>query len=286
MINAMNNNYFISYPTLKGVQTVFGIWFPKQWFDREQRRSLLIKSWFIGCSIYRFEQGDLLKFATPKTLNCNNLDGWPLVLENGILTSAQFVKKPDAEIMNYDLVIVMGNDINCYRYEDAVHIDPVDWIDLTEYQLCETNSYNVNIVYDELTEDIEESKSIEQILAGKIPCPNRRMLAFINSQQKDIQQEKNKQYNKYAQETSITKRTLILPIFILLILLMAVLIYFNFKLFSLETRLSQNLSKISSFILLTTFYVVTILLGTKIIKFLYNLPSKVKQANFPPTIVA
>jgi len=287
MIYTMNNNtYFIGYPTLKGVQKVFGISFPKQWFDREQRRGLLIKSWFIGCSIYRFEQGDLLKFATPKTLNCNNLDGWPLVLENGILTSTQFVKKPDAEIMNYDLVIVMGNDINCYRYEDAVHIDPADWIDLTEYQLSETDSYNINIVYDELSEDIEESKSIEQILAGKIPRPNRRMLAFVNSQHNGIQQEKDKQYNKYHQEPSITKRNLILPIFILLILLMAILIYFNFKLFSLETRLSQNLSKISSFILLTSFYVVTILLGIKIIKFLYNLPSKVKQANFPPNIVA
>ena len=287
MIYTMNNNtYFIGYPTLKGVQKVFGIWFPKQWFESEQRRGLLIKSWFIGCSIYRFEQGDLLKFATPKTLNCNNLDGWPLVLENGILTSTQFVKKPDAEIMNYDLVIVMGNDINCYRYEDAVHIDPADWIDLTEYQLSETDSYNINIVYDELSEDIEESKSIEQILAGKIPRPNRRMLAFVNSQHNGIQQEKDKQYNKYDQEPSITKRNLILPIFILLILLMAILIYFNFKLFSLETRLSQNLSKICSFILLTSFYVVTILLGIKIIKFLYNLPSKVKQANFPPNIVA
>ena len=138
--------FFIPEPTLKGVQNLAGIWFPTQWFDREQRQHLLIKSWFLGCSIYQFEHGDLLKFPSAKTVNCDTLLGWPLILDNGILSSMQLPKKLSSKIINYDLVIVMGNDIQCYRCEDAINIDPANWVDLSEYQLYETNRYLINIV--------------------------------------------------------------------------------------------------------------------------------------------
>ena len=53
-----NSTDFIKFPTLKGSQDIIGIWFPAQWFNNEQRRSLLIKNWFMGCKIYHLVQID------------------------------------------------------------------------------------------------------------------------------------------------------------------------------------------------------------------------------------
>ena len=270
--------FFIPEPTLKGVQNVAGIWFPTQWFDREQRQRLLIKSWFLGCSIYQFEHGDLLKFPSAKAVNCDTLLGWPLILDNGILSSMQLPKKLSCKIINYDLVIVMGNDIQCYRCEDANNIDPANWVDLSEYQLYETNRYLINIVYNELPEFTLESRSFEQILDGKIPVPSPRKLQFIDSN-KIVNQDKeiDEQNNHLSQEKLIKKSHIILAVVIPSIMLIALYVIYSLKISSFNTSLGKNLYKIFIFIIVSFFHVSIFVIFIKTIKMLNRIFSEEKK---------
>lgn len=196
-----NSTDFIKFPTLKGSQDIIGIWFPAQWFNNEQRRSLLIKNWFMGCKIYQFVQGDLLKFPSAQKQYCDSLDGWPLIYQAGVLCSSEIPLSLWQKMPVCDLILIIGNTITTYCLEDALELDPAQWVDLDGYQLLETKSYAVNIVYNEVIDFTEKSKSIEQIFDGKIPTPSPEMLKYIEQHQQQL-----KQQHSPNQSTNITKQ--------------------------------------------------------------------------------
>lgn len=188
-----NTTDFIRSPTLKGTQAVAGIWFPTHWFDNERRRRLVIKYYFLGCEIYQFEQGDLLKFPTEKTLHCEQLEGWPLIYQNGLLCSTKLSKIDNRQFYQADLLLITGNHISTYYFSDAVNIDPSLWVDLNDYPLLETKSYSLNSIYQALPELIIESKSMAQIFDGKIPSPSPKLMAFIEQEKQNAEQSPSKQ---------------------------------------------------------------------------------------------
>src|SRR3989338_5186408 len=69
----------IRRPLLTGRQSIAGIWFPAERFPGGERIRLLIAHWGPGCQAHRFDDGDLLQFASPRQLDCNRLEGWPLL---------------------------------------------------------------------------------------------------------------------------------------------------------------------------------------------------------------
>jgi hypothetical protein len=183
-----NTTDFIRSPTLKGTQAVAGIWFPTHWFNNERRRRLVIKYYFLGCEIYQFEQGDLLKFPTEKTLHCEQLEGWPLIYQNGLLCSTKLSKIDNRQFYQADLLLITGNHISTYYFSDAVNIDPSLWVDLNDYPLLETKSYSLYSIYQALPELIIESKSMAQIFDGKIPSPSPKLMAFIEQEKQKAEQ--------------------------------------------------------------------------------------------------
>ncbi|OCG18263.1 bpX6 domain-containing protein [Gilliamella sp. WF3-4] len=232
MTNTVN---FIRTPTLKGTQNIAGIWFPAQWFDSVQRRRLLIKYWFLGCSIYQFKQGDLLKFSTTKMLNCDGLEGWPLIFQNGILCSTFLPDKFELKVAYYDLVLVSGNAITSYSYDDAIKIDPAQWVDLDKYQLFETEDYTIEVVYDDLLDFTEDGKPIGQIFDGKIPSPSPKMMRYINEQREKSQQKNfDQQTNSSATNAAEKRKPFPLWIyfvftFIFIFILLRLLAIFRYK---------------------------------------------------------
>lgn len=260
---------FIRHPTLQGTHNIVGIWFPTYWFTSKQRRSLLIKYWSLGCAIYQFEQGDLLKFATAQPLNCDRLEGWPLILQNGIMCSTQLDQTFDSKLAGHDLVIINGNQMTKYRYQDAINIDPAKWLDLTEYQLLTTENYTINVVYDEIPDQIEEIKSIEQIFAGKIPSSSPKMLKYIKWRQKNYQQKSDK-YSNAANSDSV-RQSAKKNYSILWITLVSILFYFWLVIEPPlnKTPRTYNLSSVNIFDALkcTLIFFIILLIVERIIKF-------------------
>ncbi|MWP62957.1 bpX6 domain-containing protein [Gilliamella sp. Pas-s25] len=195
-----NTTDFIRYPTLKGAQSVSGIWFPTQWFNSKQRRRLLIQYYFLGCEIYQFEKGDLLTFPSERMLYCERLEGWPLIYQNGLLCSTKLPKTNSQQLPQADLLLIIGNHISTYYFNDAVNVDPSLWVDLDGYQLLETKSYTINDTYDVLPDLIIESKSMTQIFDDKIPSPSPKLIEFIEQKKqnkKNVEQQISKQNIKF-----------------------------------------------------------------------------------------
>ena len=274
---------FIPNPTLKGDQYIAGIWFPTQWFDSIQRRRLLIKHWFLGCTIYQFEHGDLLRFPTLRSCDCDNLEGWPLILENGILCSTQLPKKLFAKVADYHLILIIGNQMAMYHYDEAVIIDPAQWVDLAEYQLCTTETYAVNVVYDDVPDFMEQSKPLEQIFAGKMPLSSPLMQQYIEQLQKNAKQKQSNQQTNTPPHFQAAKKFRLIWIAYAFFVFLIFSHLFNLDLSSLYygSFIDFNGSGFT-YLIMCVIGLVTIKVIRKIIKF----TNMVKQGEFDNVIEA
>lgn len=114
-------------PTLQGRQPVAGLWFPANWLDAQQRAVAIVAAWRSGAQLFRFEEGDLLRFAAPVLRDCDALEGWPLRREAGTLCSAPLTAAERALVPAADLWLVQGGDVTCLHLAQAQPIDPSEW---------------------------------------------------------------------------------------------------------------------------------------------------------------
>ena len=83
-----SDEVLIRRPILTGHQQIEGLWFSFERFDEFERVRLIIDQWQTGASVYRFAEGDLVRFCQPVSVQCEMLVGWPLVRQGRALCSA------------------------------------------------------------------------------------------------------------------------------------------------------------------------------------------------------
>ncbi|WP_031344239.1 bpX6 domain-containing protein, partial [Xanthomonas phaseoli] len=60
----------VRYPLWHGSQMVSALWFSAAWLSPDQRLARLVRAWQPGSRALRFADGDVLCFAAPRALVC------------------------------------------------------------------------------------------------------------------------------------------------------------------------------------------------------------------------
>src|SRR3989338_444739 len=178
----------IRRPLLTGRQSIAGIWFPAERFPVGERIRLLIAHWGPGCQAHRFDDGDLLQFASPRQLDCNRLEGWPLLRLGNTLCSAPLEESERAELAQVDLWLGRGGQVETRQLGQARKLDPQAWINIDDYSLLDTYdcSQTLQVPGLELEPVIRD---IREILGDAVPAasPKRgEMLRALQQRQQDV----------------------------------------------------------------------------------------------------
>ncbi|GFM75522.1 hypothetical protein PSCICM_13410 [Pseudomonas cichorii] len=160
----------IHQPVLRGQQAVAGLWFPSERFDEAERRRLLLTYWLPGASAWRFEHGDLIRWAEPQRLQCEQLLGWPLVLQGRTLCSAPLQEHERTHLPVADLWLVRNSQVETLDLKDATVIHPGQWLDINAYTLLDT--YDCSAVFpDPVIQPLEVPTDIREILGNTVGAP-------------------------------------------------------------------------------------------------------------------
>ena len=121
----------IARPVLGGHREVHALWLPGEWYDEPTRRALVLGLWRAGCTLLRFDAGDLLRFATPFDHRCETLPGWPLQRIGGVLCSADVAPQQLAGFGGAEVLLAIGAEWRSLRAADATPLDPASWLDVS-----------------------------------------------------------------------------------------------------------------------------------------------------------
>ena len=121
----------IARPVLSGHREVAALWLPDAWYDEATRRRLVLQAWRAGCTLARFEGGDLLRFATAFAADCETLPGWPLQRLSGTLCSADIAPQQLAGRVHADVLLAIGAEWRALNLADAASVDPAQWLDVS-----------------------------------------------------------------------------------------------------------------------------------------------------------
>lgn len=175
----------VRQPLLKGRRTVAGLWLPADWLDVEERTALLLHHWHADARAWRFAEGDLLRFASARPMDCDGLVGWPLLaLKGGGLCSAELEAEERAMLPVADLWLVRGSQVQALRLADAQDLALEEHIALGGYPLLDTCDCRAALPPPVL-EVLPPIKDIHAILDGKVkpPSPERDNLIKALAQQ-------------------------------------------------------------------------------------------------------
>ncbi|MDF7670689.1 bpX6 domain-containing protein [Orbaceae bacterium ESL0721] len=173
-----NINHPIASPNLKGYQPIAGIWFPFIWFSEQECANFIVQYWFKGCLVYRFEQGYLLRF--PQTISgyAEQYEGWPLINFENRLCSMKLSGSEKALIPEGDIIILMGNSLSVFNYQQGERCDPSLWINIDDYLLLNMDEWPIEVVELDHIDPALEPKSVDEILGESTPKPSKALLKF------------------------------------------------------------------------------------------------------------
>ncbi len=128
----------VHQPLLRGHQTVAGLWFPSDWLNEAQRGQRVLAHWQAGSVVWRFAQGDLLRFAVVQEMQCESLGGWPLRLQGQTLCSAPLTPLEVAALPGADVWLVLGAQVCALHLREAQRMDPSLWLAVDALALHDT----------------------------------------------------------------------------------------------------------------------------------------------------
>ncbi|WP_192553372.1 bpX6 domain-containing protein [Pseudomonas sp. IzPS59] len=128
----------IRRPVLTGHQQIEGLWFPAERFDESERARQILDHWQTGARACRFDDGDLLRFRQPVSVQCDALVGWPLIRQGHTLCSAPLTPQEVARLPAADVWLVRGSHVSALQLRDAITLAPGEWIDVGTYTLLDT----------------------------------------------------------------------------------------------------------------------------------------------------
>ena len=180
----------IRRPVLSGHQHIEGLWFSSERFGEHERARRIIELWQTGASVYRFADGDLLRFRQPVSVQCEALLGWPLIRQGNALSSALLDKQEIRSLPAADVWLVRGSHVSALHLRDAVALAPGDWIALDGLTLLDTYDCR-NVLPEPVLEPLAVATDVRDILGDALrpvsPEQAQVMKALLERQQKIAQ---------------------------------------------------------------------------------------------------
>lgn len=176
----MNASSFapIRRPLLNGRQLIAGLWFPGERFDAGQRVRELISHWHTGARAYRYDDGDLLIFATPSYVDCDRSLGWPLLRTGSALCSAVLAKDEIAALPVADLHLVRGALAQSRHLAQGSRLALQAWVDIAGYGLRDT--YDCSQALPPPASDVPpQVQDLREVLGDAIPPPSPERAEFL-----------------------------------------------------------------------------------------------------------
>jgi hypothetical protein len=177
------NEALIRRPILAGHQQIEGLWFSSERFDESARERLILEHWQVGAGAYRFAEGDLLRFCTALSVQCETLAGWPLIRQGAGLCSALLAPEELHTLPAADVWLVRGSQVQALLLRDAEGLSPGQWLNISGYTLLDTYDCNAT-----LAEPVFEARvtDVRTIIGGPLGSvsPEREgvMQALIDRQ--------------------------------------------------------------------------------------------------------
>lgn len=157
----------IHRPVLTGHQQIEGLWFSCERFNESERARQILDQWQTGASVYRFADGDLLRFGRPVSVHCEALLGWPLIRQSRALCSAQLTAQEIGSLPAADIWLVRGSHVSALQLRDAMPLDPGQWIDVSGYTLLDTYDCRSTLPEPAL-EPLAVPTDVREILGGAL----------------------------------------------------------------------------------------------------------------------
>lgn len=168
----------VRYPVLKGRQAVAGLWFSSDWLAEPLRAHRVVEAWRVGSQLFRFAQGDLLRFAAPVSLDCERLAGWPLRREGATLCSAELDADERAALPVADIWLVQGGEVLALQLSQATPFDASMWLDVGP-ALLDTFDCREALPPPVVLE--AEGRTVREVLGDAIPPASDEQLEFLKS---------------------------------------------------------------------------------------------------------
>lgn len=199
-------------PVLRGHQPIAALWFPTAWLDETTRAARLIACWQPGATALRFAQGDLLCYATPIEVSCEDLPGWPLRQEGGALCTAPLSEAERAVIREGDIWIVLGADVLTLHKHQATPLDPSEWLAIDQLSLHEMYDCSAAVPAPVVLD--LESRPLRQVLGNAVPPASREQVKFLAALQR-AQQKHGKPASR-ARRIRASRATRFIAVFVII----------------------------------------------------------------------
>ncbi|WP_124460102.1 bpX6 domain-containing protein [Variovorax sp. KBW07] len=165
-------------PVLKGRQSVAGLWFSSEWLPEPLRARRIVEAWRVGAQLFRFAEGDLLRFAAPVSLDCDRLAGWPLRREGAALCSAELDRNERAALPMADIWLVQGGEVLALQLSQATPFDVSMWLDAGPALL---DTFDCREALPQPVVLDAEGRSVRDVLGDAIPPASDEQLEFLKS---------------------------------------------------------------------------------------------------------
>ncbi|WP_226428025.1 bpX6 domain-containing protein [Xanthomonas sp. NCPPB 2865] len=169
----------VRYPLWHGSQMVSALWFSAAWLGPEQRLARLVRAWQPGSRALRFADGDVLCFAAPRALVCEQAPGLALCQAHGGLFSGALTAAEAAQLPPADIGLVHGAQVIALQWHQALPLDPAEAIDMTGYPLH--TPYDCSPSAPPLEVDRLRGKPLRQLLGDAVPPASAERDAFLRA---------------------------------------------------------------------------------------------------------
>lgn len=167
----------VRHPVWQGVQQAAGLWFPAEWLAPATREARMLAAWQPGCRAYRFEMGDMLRFARPRTIVCEHASGQVLCICRDGLCSAPLTEQELLALPAFDIAVVAGGSVQGLRFDQAALLDLSMAIGISEYALHEPYDFRPARLAFKLPQ--LEGKNVRSLLHDVIPPQSEDSKAFL-----------------------------------------------------------------------------------------------------------
>jgi hypothetical protein len=169
----------VQRPLLKGRQNVAGLWFPSDWLDETERARRVLTHWRVGAIIFRFTQGDLLRFVAPEEQYCETMGGWPLMLMGHTLCSAHMSHAEVAVTPIADVWLVLGGRVCMLNFSDAFVLDPSQWMAVDGVVLHDTVDFSATLAHAVELAPVNTSRDLREVLT--VPAASDAQREFVHA---------------------------------------------------------------------------------------------------------
>ncbi len=173
----------IRQPIFEGIQLVQAYWLDLHVIDENEAKQRIFFLWQAGSTLYRFDDGFLLKLASPKQMHCQQIRALPLCEQHGVISSAPLHSEERALLHTGDICLVNAAQIRVLPLQLNNQIDPAIWLNLDHIPVYET----IQIPAGPLTLSIPETgkeQSLQAILGNKVPSAEQASEAYQAVQKK------------------------------------------------------------------------------------------------------